>query len=91
MGAPSARSQGLRAITRRELVGRPEDYRSDEIVIAEFLGDFDLLVMSPNVTGGARIVIALPLYFRGDWPLAASSLSEFLNLYREAEGMMFWE
>ena len=83
--------QDCAAITRRELVGRPEDYRSDEIVIAEFLGDSDLLVMSPNATGGAKILIALPLYFREDWPVAASSLSEFLNLYREAEGMMFWE
>ena len=47
--------------------------------------------MSLNSTGGANILVALPLYSREDWPVAASSLSEFLNLYREAAGMMFWE
>lgn len=35
--------------------------------------------------------IALPLYPREDWYIAANSLEEFLGKFKESRGEKFWE
>lgn len=67
---------------------RPDDTVQGDIVIGEFLGDLELLILSGN---GEGVLVALPLDPRIDWYRAAPSLAEFLVKYREALGNKYWE
>jgi len=66
-------------------------YRADDVVIGEFLGDQELLVLAPSESNGGRVLIALPLDGRSDWPAAAGDLAEFLERYLNALGDKYWE
>jgi hypothetical protein len=70
---------------------RPADLRPDDIVLGEFLGDLELLVLAPSETGRRRILIALPLDRRADWLGAAQDLGEFLQRYFDRAGDKYWE
>ncbi|GAB3571468.1 hypothetical protein GCM10027405_37590 [Arthrobacter alkaliphilus] len=67
---------------------RPNDATLADIVIGEFLGDLDLLVMAADGTG---VLVALPLDPREDWYRAAPSMAAFLLLYQESLGEKYWE
>jgi hypothetical protein len=75
------------ARTSAELTDRPGDFESSDVVIGEFLGDSDLLV----VEAGGTVVISPPLDPRVDWPRAAQTLPEFLSHYFQAVGEKYWE
>jgi hypothetical protein len=85
--APSASA----ARTAHQRAARPADARPDDIVLGEFLGDQDLLVLAPSETGRRRILIALPLDHRPDWFGAAQNLGEFLERYFDHAGDKYWE
>jgi len=70
---------------------RPDAYRPDDVVIGEFLGDLELLVMAPSEAGDRRILVALPLDDRSDWYPAAASLAHFLEKYLGSYGGKYWE
>lgn len=67
---------------------RPDDAARGDIVIGEFLGDLELLVLAEDGTG---VLVVLPLDPRGDWYRAAPSLAAFLLRYRESLGDKYWE
>jgi hypothetical protein len=77
--------------TEAERTRRPGDYRPDDFVIGEFLGDLELLVMAPSEVGNRRIMVALPLDDRLDWYPAGSSLAKFLEDYLKSFGGKYWE
>jgi len=77
--------------TKAERAARPYDFRDDDIVIGEFLGDQDLLVVAPSEFGSRRVLVALPLDSRDDWFGAAEDLGEFLDSYFAARGSKYWE
>jgi len=77
--------------TSQQCSQRPGDYRPDDVVIGEFLGDLELLVIGPSEVAGRQILVALPLDHRDAWYSVASSLAQFLDRYREAHGAKFWE
>ncbi len=77
--------------TKQERAARPKDTHVDDIVIGEFLGDQELLIIAPSEKGARRILIALPLDTRDHWFGAAESLDEFLEKYFQAGGDKFWE
>jgi hypothetical protein len=52
--------------TAEQRAQRPSAYRPDDVVMGEFLGDLELLVMAPSEVGDRRILIALPLDERQD-------------------------
>jgi hypothetical protein len=79
------------ARTAREREARPFDLRPDDIVLGEFLGDQELVILSPSESERRRVLIALPLDNRADWFGAASSLGEFLEKYFDAVGEKYWE
>jgi hypothetical protein len=79
------------ARTAREREARPSDLRRDDIVLGDFLGDQELVVLAPSESGTRRVLIALPLDHRADWFAAASSLGEFLEKYFAAVGEKYWE
>jgi hypothetical protein len=76
--------------TAEERARRPGIYRADDVVIGEFLGDQELVVLAPSEIRG-HVLVALPLDDRGDWYPAASDLAEFLDRYLSAFGNTFWE
>jgi len=61
------------------------------VVIGEFLGDLELLVMAPSETGERRVLVALPLDDRDDWYSAAPNLARFLARYLGSHGSKYWE
>lgn len=64
----------------------------DDLVIGQFLGDSDLLVVrarkAPRDHG--NVLVALPLDKRVDWWRPAKSLDEFFSLYADYQGEKFW-
>jgi hypothetical protein len=79
------------ARTRRELEQRPDQLRADDVVIGEFLGDQELLVLAPSESGQRRVLVALPLDDRSEWWAAGPNLADFLDEYFDHEGEKFWE
>lgn len=76
------------ARTTAERVARPDEYKQDDIVLGEFLGDQDLLVVEGS---SGAVLVAMPLDSRRDWWPAASGVGEFLERYVAAEGSKYWE
>jgi hypothetical protein len=76
-----------------ERSGRPDEYEGGDLVIGEFLGDAERLVVrcSPSAEDYGRVYIALPIDPRVEWESPAASLSAFLALYLDAHGDKFWE
>jgi len=85
--APSASA----ARTAEERGARPSQFRPDDIVLGEFLGDQELLVLAPSESGWRRILIAFPLDDRSDWFGAAETLGQFLEQYFDHVGDKYWE
>jgi hypothetical protein len=77
--------------TAAEQARRPGVYRADDVVVGEFLGDQELVVLAPSEVGRGHMLIALPLDDRGDWYAAAGDLTEFLDRYLDALGDKYWE
>jgi hypothetical protein len=80
------------ARTAEEQAARTGDFDPCDLIVGEFLGDQDLLVMHPQTNGSAmQVLVALPLYGRPDWFNVGSSLEEFLRQYLVEVGEKFWE
>jgi len=77
--------------TAQEQGERASDYRGDDIVLGEFLGDQELLVFAPSGERNRRILVALPLDDRADWFGVADDLGEFLGRYYATGGEKYWE
>ncbi len=69
------------------------EFESEDLIIGEFLGDSDLLVVrcNPNSTDFGQIIIALPIDHREDWYYLPYSLPEFLQRFITNQGEKFWE
>jgi hypothetical protein len=77
----------------KRIAQRKEDFHPGDLIIGEFLGDADLLVLrcdeaSPDF---GNVIIALPLDSREEWYVAANSLESFLSQFLAAKGDKFWE
>jgi hypothetical protein len=68
-----------------------EELRPDDLVLGEFLGDTELMVLAPSESGRRRVLIALPLDPRADWFGAAADLAELLIKFHQANGVKYWE
>jgi hypothetical protein len=82
------------AVHHKEAIGdRPEQYTKGDLVIGELKGDQEMLVVrcDKHSTDFGRVVIALPVYSRQDWYVAAKSLIDFLTYFFAARGEKFWE
>jgi hypothetical protein len=73
--------------TRRELSERKDAFRSGDVVLGEFFGDQDLLVVDKE----GRVLVALPLDPRADWFQPAPTLTEFFDRYVSTDGAKYWE
>lgn len=77
--------------TRFAQATRAEDFVADDIVLGEFLGDQELLVVAPSEPSHRRVLVALPLDERHEWHVAAASLAAFLERFLASAGSKFWE
>lgn len=77
--------------TTKERLARPREFLSDDVVIGEFIGDQELLVVAPSESDRRHVLVALPLDVRSMWYAAAESVAEFLDRYFEARGEKYWE
>lgn len=76
--------------TAGEMALRPSDFRSDDVVIGEFLGDLDLVVIAPSESGSRRVLVALPLDRREEWYAVGPDLGTLLERFFRADGEKFW-
>jgi len=72
---------------------RKSDFRYGDLIIGEFLGDADLLILRCDATSPdfGNVMIALSLDSREEWDLAGLTLESFLNQLIAANGDKFWE
>jgi hypothetical protein len=77
--------------TRLEYKERPGEFWRDDIVLGEFLGDQELLLLAPSESDQSRLLVALPLDGRTDWYPVATSIAAFLESYLASHGDKYWE
>ena len=76
-------------VTASEAAERTSDFQLYDVVLGEFLGDQDLLVLAPSEEGDRRVLVALPLDPRNEWYGVGASLSVFFERYLEAQATNF--
>lgn len=78
---------------RRRIKGREQDFRAGDVILGEFLGDSDLLVLrcDPAACDYGNVMIALPIDPRDEWYTVGASLLDFLIRFVDANGEKFWE
>ncbi|WP_180970204.1 SMI1/KNR4 family protein [Deinococcus planocerae] len=72
---------------------RPEDYRIGDLIVGEFLGDLDVLLIAAEMSSfnfGA-VYVASPLDPRAEWPKVGDNLGDFLEEFAQVNGEKFWE
>lgn len=82
-----------RLLTDKFREQRTRAYAAGDLVVGEFLGDSDLLIVRCDTTAAdyGKVVVALPLDPRGEWYEVAESLGKFFEKYERAHGAKFWE
>lgn len=79
------------ARTAHEKETRPAEYRQDDLIIGEFLGDSDVVVLCPSESGSRRVLIAPPLDPRDTWFAVGPDLADLVTAFFHANGEKFWE
>lgn len=81
------------SVTEDEKQRPGRDFDENDLIIGEFIGDSDLLILSDDNDDGQydSVRIALPIDKRKDWPVVAAGLTEFLEKYVSYEGDKYWE
>jgi hypothetical protein len=81
----SPKSSAARSV--KERLERPADLTDSDVIVGEFLGDQDLLVVDQD----GAVLIALPLDDRADWWRPDTNLSRFFSRYVASNGAKYWE
>lgn len=77
--------------TKEQREIRENEYKSSELIIGNFMGDSDKLVIDTGSENFGRVTIALPIDSREHWPIVSDSFTNFLIAYIEKNGYKFWE
>jgi hypothetical protein len=78
---------------RRFVQRRPREFVAGDLIVGEFLGDEDLLVVrgDPAREDFGTVLVALPMDPRAVWPRVAMSTLDFLMSFVDAKGEKYWE
>ncbi|MCU0339771.1 MAG: hypothetical protein MUE30_07790, partial [Spirosomaceae bacterium] len=68
-----------------------ENLLEEDLVVGEFLGDLDLVIISKNSNYSNKVIIAIPIYSRDDWFFLDMNFMEFIERYISSSGEKFWE
>ncbi|NJO04704.1 MAG: SMI1/KNR4 family protein [Chloroflexaceae bacterium] len=76
-----------------ELAWYPDDVRPGDLIIGEFLGDSERLLVRCDISQPdyGSIMVVLPLDPRSDWYTISNSLGNFLQEFIAHSGQKFWE
>ena len=79
-------------ITKEILTDRPEEILVTDLVLGNFLGDSDLLIVNCNKNSQdyGEVIIGLPLDRRNDWYFLQINFQQFLSEYSIRNGEKFW-
>jgi hypothetical protein len=71
---------------------RPRNYKIGDLIVGTFLGDADLVLVrcDPSDPDFGRVLIALPIDPRSEWPCAGEGVSDFIGNFLDAGGRKFW-
>lgn len=71
----------------------PEEFVLGDLVIGEFLGDAQFVVMRCNQEkeDWGQVVIGFPIDVRAEWPNVAGSVAEFVEKTLASPDMKYWE
>ncbi len=74
-------------------INRNNDALQSDLIIGEFYGDSDLLLVrcDPNSDDYGSIFVVLPIDQRQDWYIVANTFQEFISKFYETQGDKFWE
>ncbi len=67
------------------------DAAPGDLVVCEFLGDWERAIYARDAVGEPRVLIADPLECRADWSVAGPSLVALLQGFLVAAGDKYWE
>ena len=92
---------GLRILSPTQSIRKTAKLRVDssaeliegDLVVGEFLGDSDLLLVrcDPAARDYGCVLVVLPIDKRKDWPTIAANFSQFISRFAESSGDKFWE
>ena len=70
-----------------------DNFGAGDVIIGEFRGDTDLVVLrcDPSKSDYGKIVIALAIDSRNEWPFVASSITDFVLQFLSDPERKFWE
>ena len=70
-----------------------DEFQDKDLIIGEFLGDSDLLVVRGDQDSDdfGQVIISLPIDHRSDWYYLPYLLPEFLQKFINSQGEKFWE
>jgi hypothetical protein len=69
-----------------------DEFQDGDLIIGEFLGDSDLLVVrcDQNFSDFGKVIISLPIDHRSDWDYLPYLLPEFIQKFINSQGEKFW-
>jgi len=68
----------------------PDKISEYDLIFGEFLGDNEKVIISLKPADYGSIKIFQPIENREDWPLVASSMTEFLQNMLQNRGQKYW-
>ena len=79
--------------TRKTHERRPEQYRSGDLMVGEFLGDSELLVVRCDARASdfGSVIVAAPIDRRHDWSTVATGIESFIRTFIDQRGQKFWQ
>jgi hypothetical protein len=74
-----------------DLIGQ-EDFRKGDLIIGELFAEDDKLIIrcDPDQHDFGKVIVAVPIDPRRDWPGQEYDLDEFLRLFVDNKGLPFW-
>lgn len=86
---------GADVVVQRQAIReeRSDDFRDGDLVIGEFLGDGDLVILrcDQEAADFGSVLVALPIDRRESWYGVSPALDEFLYTFMAQGGAKFWE
>jgi len=80
-------------LTNKEKKRRPNEFKKHDLIVGEFIGDSELLLIrcGENYDDFENILVSLPIDPRSEWYNVSNSLEDFLEKYLQSEGDKYWE